>query len=255
MNFLENYPDIIQFFDNFHVRGNLLNDELEEKLKEIYKKNIKYDFFAKNIISIDMIIKELIQNCIKAHIKRWIINRYKLNPLDDLDYQKLLRILKHILYFLRVEELVNLSEDFNYHFDVYLSFHPKLLLIHILNEGKLFPEEEKRIRLKFLESILEDNLYNYYLKHSDSQEGAGMGIAIINIILKQIGLASRNFVIFNFKDPHQEIHKTVSRIYIPLDKSYQLPRYKFEIYLKHHYITPEELRNRIRQKEIYIPFL
>ncbi|GIX43083.1 MAG: hypothetical protein KatS3mg129_2816 [Leptospiraceae bacterium] len=256
MDFLQNFPDILKNFDNYHIQGKMLDNEVEKKLDYIYKKNLKYDFFSKNLISIDMIIKELIQNCIKAHIKRWIFKRYKLNPLEPLDYQKSLRILRHILYFIRIEELVNNIKDYDYYYDVYLSFHKKLLLLHIINEGNLLPIEEKRIRLKFQETFLVNNLYDFYLKYSDTQEGAGMGIAIIIMLLKQIGLDSRHFVIFNYQNNQsKQIFKTISRIYIPFDKNYLLPRKKFDIYLKNHSIKKEELREKIKKNLIYIPFI
>lgn len=257
MYYLDYLPDVKKYFKNFHIQGQILNNDIEKKLKRIYKKSFTCNFLKLNIIPIDMIIKELIQNAIKAHIKRWIIKRYQLNPHDQIDYIKVLRILKHILYFVSIEEFLFKISDFDYKFDVLLSIHENVLLIHVINEGKLLSWEEERIRKKFQESYHIKNLYDYYLNYSDTQEGAGMGIAIIMILLRQIGIDDRNFVIFNLSDQskNQNIEKTISRLYIPLNSSYLTPRKKFEIYKEIHSISGDNLRDLIINNKIYIPFL
>jgi hypothetical protein len=255
MNFLENFPDLLLFFENYHIQGKIFNSEIENQLKEVFEMNKKYPFFSKNQIIIEMIIKELIQNCIKAHLKRWILQRYKLNPHNPIDYQKCLRILKHILYFIRLEELSKNFKDYEYYYDVFLSFNHKLLILHIVNEGNLFPPEEQRIRNKFQERIDSNNLYDYYLKYGDTEEGSGMGIAMIIMLLKKLGYDARHFVIFNYTDNVFNTYKTVSRVYIPFDLNYQLPRKKFDIYINNSNITKEELREKIQEKKIYLPFI
>lgn len=255
MYLFDYYPDIKKYFKNFHIRGKILNSEIEETLKKIYQHSFDNDFLKFNIIPMDMIIKELIQNAIKAHIKRWIIKHYELNPENQMDYIKVLRILKHILYFTSMEEFLSKVSDFHYQFDIFLSIHKNVLLIHVINEGALLIWEEERIRKKFQETCYIKNLYDYYLNYSDTQEGAGMGIAIIIILLRQIGISDRNFVIFNLMDSnHLKVEKTVSRIYIPLSTDYITTRKKFEIFQNTHAISKEYLRKLIKDNRIYIPF-
>ncbi len=253
MDFLLNYPDISIFFSNYKIEGTILNDRVVQDLQNIYSLYQDLDFLRKNTIAIDMIIKELIQNSIKANIKRWVLDRYKLNPENEQEYYKSLRILKHILYFIKVEDFEKKDLEFNYNFKVYLSFHPEMMIIHVLNQKSLFSIEEHRVRNKFKESEDLDTLYEYYLKFSDTEEGAGMGIAIINLLLKQIGLNSRNFSIFSFFDGRESY--TVSRVIIPFKNHKLLPRQKFDIYCQKQHIVPESLRELLNRKLIYISFL
>ncbi|MFN3605251.1 MAG: hypothetical protein ACK4UJ_11140 [Leptonema sp. (in: bacteria)] len=251
--FFQYYPDIKKFFDNFQITAKVYNNKLEKKLNSIYEKNLHYEFFTKNLIVIDAIIKELVQNAMKANIKRWVIKRYALNPLNEIDYKKSLRIFKHILYFIKIEEFEKKISDFDFYFCIYFSFHSKVLILHVLNEGYLFPQEEARIRKKFLESREIKNVYDYYSHFSDTEEGAGMGIAMIVMLLKQIGLDHRNFLIFNTN--YQEKNWIVSRVFIPMDLNYKIPRKKFEILLKNSNENSESLRKKIQNQTLYIPFL
>lgn len=252
MDFLDSFPDIQKFFKNYKIISKVFNDELDKNLNSIYEENFHYEFFIKNLIPIDAIIKELIQNAMKANIKRWILKRYNLNPLNEIDYKKSLRIFKHILYFVKTEEFEKKIPDFDYFFYIYLSFHPDVLIIHILNEGQLLPKEEERIRKKFIESQKVNNVYDYYSRFSDTEEGAGMGIAIIVMLLRQIGLDHRNFLIFNFSN--QDKNFIVSRMYIPFQKDYQTPRQKFDNILKDYNISKEEFRKKIQEGLLYLPF-
>ncbi|MCS7206184.1 MAG: hypothetical protein NZ853_10850 [Leptospiraceae bacterium] len=253
MNFLDLYPDLKFFFKNIHIQGKVLTPQIDQQLKEIYENELSKRISAAQLISIDMMLKELIQNSIKANIKKWIIQRYKLNPNDKNDYKKALRILKHILYFVKIEDFETKIDDFDNYFEVFLSFDDKVLIIHVLNEGILLQEEEKRIRRKFRESKQDLNIYDYYLQKSDTEEGAGMGILIVIMILKQLGFSERHFAIFCVKEGVHFV-KTVSRLYIPFKNNYSLPRQRFSEYCERFSIKPHVLRKKIHSKKIYLRF-
>ncbi len=254
MDFLKDFPDIQKFFENYILLGKIYDQNLEKKIQDIYQKNHQYNFFRTHLISIDAIVKELLQNAFKANVKRWIIERYNLDPTKELDYKKLLRIFKHLLYFVKIEEFENKSMEFDYWFCLIFSFHPKVCMIHVLNEGSLLQREEERIRKKFMESRNIVSVYDYYSNYSDAEEGAGMGIAMIVTLLKQMGLEHRNFLIFNHQNQHGK-DMIVSRVYIPMDSKYLLPRKKFEILQKSSKESVESIRQKIQSKHLYIPFL
>lgn len=253
MNFLQHYPDIQKFFKNYTLCEKVYDENLEKKIQTIYQENQHLSFFRKHLISIDTIIKELLQNAFKANVKRWIIERYNLDPTKETDYNKLLRIFKHLLYFVKVEEFKTKLPEFNYYFYIILSFHPKVCIIHVLNEGSLLQREEERIRKKFIESKQIVSVYDYYSNFSDIEEGAGMGIALIVMLLKQMGLKDRNFLIFNHKTLAEDM--IVSRIFLPMDSTYKLPREKFEILRKTSGESIESLREKLHKECLYIPFL
>lgn len=78
--------------------------------------------------------------------------------------------------------------------------------------------EEKRVREKFREGMRHDDLVSFYMSNADQQEGEGIGLALIVLLLKAEGI-----------DPHLfrvgvRGGQTVARLEIPLSSAFESVR-------------------------------
>ena len=96
-----------------------------------------------------------------------------------------------------------------------------------------------------------EDLVQFYMQQGDNTEGAGMGITLITILLRQAGVDPHCFTIYS-----NEYNETVSRLELPLDPNYIPKRQKNGQLLEAGKITLEELRKNhqyIIESPKYLP--
>jgi hypothetical protein len=71
------------------------------------------------------------------------------------------------------------------------------------------------LRDKIARTLKYDDLMQYYLDHSDETEGAGMGLALVVILLKGEGIDPQ---LFRVKSTD---HDTIARIEIPMGRNFK----------------------------------
>lgn len=98
--------------------------------------------------------------------------------------------------------------------------------LEIRNNFPLLPIEAERVKEKFINAKKYDNLFEFFMEHGDSTEGAGMGITMVEILLSQSGFDRRLFSIYS----SERKKETVARVEVPLDdipKSNGIPEQLF----------------------------
>jgi len=89
------------------------------------------------------------------------------------------------------------------------------------------------------------------MTYGDSTEGAGMGIAMVQILMRQAGFDAHNFTICS----DLVKNTTTARIIVPLAPDYRTPRQRFDDELQKKGITEAELRKEIREGSIDFPVI
>jgi len=129
--------------------------------------------------------KELAINGTKANLKRIFFIENGLDISREEDYKKGMELYKNVMreeitlqYGLKAKQqglFVKISFLYNHNF----------LRIEVTNNTGITKQEEKRLREKLKKTMKYDDLMQYYLDNTDdADEGAGMGIALIIIMLK-----------------------------------------------------------------------
>lgn len=230
----------------FHLKEKGERD-LETAIQEILTHYGKEDLVG----PVHAAIRELVQNAAKANLKRIVFHDLNLDPTNPEQYEEGMRYFRESLVESRIAEYQSRLKAENIYTRIVIQPETEAIVFSVENRFPLYPSEEARIREKFASSAAIDNLYDYYMEFSDHIEGAGMGIAMIEILLRQVGLDSRSFTIHY--DPVTA--HTVGRFLIPLTEDVKTNRHKFEELLQQKEVEPQQLRHGVRNGEVPLPLV
>src|SRR5262249_44367700 len=161
-----------------------------------------------------------VQNASKASLKRLLFEDLGIEVLNEDDYQRGMKEFRKYLVESRLNQYRPRIVQSGLHFTVSVEYNARVALVSVRNILPLLAIEAKRIREKFANSRGLDNLYDFYMKYGDATEGAGMGIAMVEILLNQAGIHRHNFTIFT----EPGTGHTVARVVLPLTEDYVPPR-------------------------------
>lgn len=90
--------------------------------------------------------------------------------------------------------------------------------IEVVNNAPITEQEEKSLREKLEKGMRYNDIAQFYLDNEDNTEGAGLGLALILIMLKGEGIDPSYFRIIIQEDV------TIARLEIPLTPNFQSVR-------------------------------
>ncbi len=251
MGFKDTIEEALRDFRPVTLRSFLLRERGEAKLHYILYEILKRYGNTELMGPVHAATRELVQNASKASLKRILFDEQGLHPRSEEDYQKGMTNFRKYL----VESQLNLYRarivDSGLFFAITFKFSERALNVMVRNLFTLFPAEEIRIRDKFVRAKTLDNLYDFYMQHGDVTEGAGMGIAMVEILLSQAGIDRHNFTIFT--DHHRG--QTVARIVLPFQDDFVVPRKQFENEMERSGDSAEVLREKVRRGEFKLEYL
>ncbi|MDF3821784.1 histidine kinase, partial [Leptospira sp. 96542] len=88
------------------------------------------------------------------------------------------------------------------------------ITIEVTNNTPIAKEEEKAIRERLEKGMIYDDIAQFYMDNADTTEGAGLGLALILIMLKGENIDPNYFRIIIGED------STTARLEIPLTKNF-----------------------------------
>jgi len=195
----------------FYVLKKSIETEIENILTEIFNKYNKEDFTG----VIFTCVKELIINASKANLKRVLFEEHNM----DIDNEK--EYIAGILRFrdeLTISNILNFEEKLkskNYWVKTRIEHDSNGIVIEVINNAHITKIEEKRLREKLKKAMGYTNIAQFYMEQGDEIEGAGMGIALVIMLLKGLGTDPSLFRLGNTKSK-----QTIIRIELPLSEYY-----------------------------------
>ncbi len=173
---------------DFDITFYTLTDEVEKvveyTINQILTKYGKFELLP----FLYTCVKELMVNATKANIKRLLFEEAGLDINNENDYYKgLIEFRDNLSEALMNEYAPKLKKRNKY---VKVSFHYSEdgLRIEVINNEPLTPIEDKRIRVKLSKAMQYDDIAQFYMEQGDELEGAGLGIALIVMLLKGVGV-------------------------------------------------------------------
>ncbi len=187
-----------------------LIDETEKKitftLAKILEKYRKVDILTP-VLSC---LKELVANANKANAKKILIEEgVILNPDDPVEVvQKIRAILnKDGLYEYGIK-----AKNRGLSTRIYFKVKNNNLIIEVINNIPLSAKEQRRMFKKIESASKYDNIAEFYLENPDPEaEGMGLGISMIVVLLKNINISHKNFILSS-----DRTKKTYTKLIIPL---------------------------------------
>ncbi len=187
-------------------------DDTDEKviftLAKILEKHKMVDIFT----PVHSCIKELVANATKAIAKRILMEEGVITDRDNA--QETVMKVKSIL---KKEVLMEYGIKAKYRdlsTRLYLKVKNNNLIIEVINNTPVTSKEYQRMLEKIESASRYDNIAEFYLENPDPEaEGMGLGISMIVVLLKNINISHKNFILSSDKQT-----KTYTKILIPLTR-------------------------------------
>lgn len=200
--------------DKISVKSSKINSKLESYVlaivKEILEKHGKTQFTD----VIYTILKELAINAIKANQKRVFFEEHGLNIMNQEDYEKGIVQFKASFSDAMAEEYGRKCQERGIYCQMNFNYNQTGMWVEVINNTPVIKTEELRMREKMKKAMGYNDIAEFYMDNMDNTEGAGLGIALIMILLKNENIDPALFRIITKPD------KTIARIEVPFTSEY-----------------------------------
>ena len=133
------------------------------------------------------IVREIVVNALKANAKRVFFESYGFDINNAEDYIKGINAFKEKVIG-DFEEIREELKKSSYYINFNLECTPDGLSFSIKNNAGLLPQERVRINKRIALAMKKENFHEMYEHIEDDTEGAGLGIALVVLFLKGMGL-------------------------------------------------------------------
>lgn len=176
---------------------NLISYSLSEKtekridviLSEILKKYEKEEVKS----SIYTCIKELAVNGTKANLKSIFFDVKNVEQDNSDNYIEYTKRFKKILEKSKEKNFGKIVHNKGFFVKISFVYSKENVEVRVFNNCLIPKQDKERVKSKMEKAKLYESIADYYMDAFDDTEGAGMGIALIVILLKGIGVDVENF--------------------------------------------------------------
>lgn len=138
-------------------------------------------------------IKELAINGTKANQKRIFFELEGLDMDNPEEYKRGLVLYKQSLSESKVIELGKIARERGLYVKISFDYDETGMCIRVCNNTPINPEEEIRLRQRLSRAAKYDDIVQFYLEQADETEGVGMGLALIVMLLRGVGIDPHYF--------------------------------------------------------------
>lgn len=171
--------------------------------------------------SIYTITKDLILNGTKANYKRIFFIKTGLDIHHPGDYELGVRMFKSKVLLGTLPDFAPLAKDLNLWVEAEFISEEDNFIVRVKNNQSMVSPEILKIRTSLIYAQNYEDIMEYYLERADDSEGEGIGIALIIILLKDLGVPVSNFrienqdglTVANITFPWEILHQTAKRKY------------------------------------------
>ncbi|MBI3395640.1 MAG: hypothetical protein HY042_07390 [Spirochaetia bacterium] len=191
-----------------------MRERLEKTFRELEEK-LGIDGLG---VALFTVVMELIGNAVKANLKRAYFRENNFSLIDHASYEKGVESFKKDYDLIQREKYVQALEALDLVVTVEVDLDHDRLLLFVENNALMLEEEEIRIRQKLAAAMDAKELIEFCTQYGDDMEGAGLGLAMVVFLIRQMGFDPQNFRVF------REDGRTVARIEFPVNATYKTLR-------------------------------
>ena len=175
-------------------RFKFINEGLLMLLNSIVAKLLAKMDFVFLLNSTITILREIVVNALKANAKRVYFKKIGMDLNDPLQYEEGMRRFKEEVigeFDLIEKDLITSEFYIKLHFEI----RDGNLIMRITNNVPVHPEELERINFRMAKAAQYNDFGEVYEEIEDSTEGAGLGIVLTVLFLKNMGIPPAKFSI------------------------------------------------------------
>ena len=205
--------------EQIRLRSYAMMDETEEALKEILALVLNAYNSLHLMEAVYTSLKELAINAVKANMKRVVFQKHKLNIDHPPDLEYGMGLFRERLEGGDLEGFAREARKMGY--AIMIDFFPEedCVVVEIRNNALMTSDENKRLRGKLAKSMTYEDIAQFYMDFADNTEGAGLGMTMITVMLRENNIDPHCFTVFS-----RDIY-TVARLEVPMSDDY-IPRRK-----------------------------
>jgi hypothetical protein len=164
---------------------------------------------------------ELVENAVKANLKRAFFERRGFNLIRAEEYQAGLIAFKESYPELHRADYVTALRELELSVMVNVDHDHQRLLVFVENNTIPVAQEEARIRGQLAAAMNATAFADFCVQCGDSEEGGGLGLGMIVFLIRNLGFLPEYFRVY-FQN-----QRTVARLEFPLQKDYRPLRQKW----------------------------
>jgi hypothetical protein len=200
--------------EKLSVKSSKINSRLENFVLTIIKGVLAKHKQEHYIDMLYTILKELAINAVKANQKRIFFEDNNLDITNEVDYTEGLAKFKASFSDAMAEEYGKKCQEKGVFCQIDFYHTADGLYVEVTNNTPVIKTEELRLREKMKKSMGYNDIAEFYMDNMDNSEGAGLGIALIIILMKNDNIDPNLFRIITKPD------KTVARVELPFSSKY-----------------------------------
>lgn len=200
--------------DELTLQSSRMNQKVEKYILHTITQILEKQNQPALVEMIYTIVKELAINGMKANQKKIFFEENNLDINDPEQYNQGVAKFKEEFSEEMNERYGKSAVERGIYVKIFFIYNEDGLCIEVINNTPILPEEERRMREKMKNSMGYNDIAEFYMANMDNTEGAGLGIALIMILMKGENLDPNLFRIMTFED------KTMARVEIPFNDNY-----------------------------------
>lgn len=159
-------------------------------------------------------VKELMVNGTKANLKNIFFDENNLDINSADDFEEGTQKFKENISEQFAKELGKIAIKRGLFVRLIIEHEPMGLRIEAMNNTHINSKDEERLREKLKNAMDCENIIDFYMKFADETEGAGIGLALVVVLLKESGIDPSHFRVF-IKEKY-----TTARLEIPFSERF-----------------------------------
>ncbi|TGJ98699.1 histidine kinase [Leptospira langatensis] len=202
------------------LKTHRITRSVEEHIQQAIELILDKVTYPTLVPTIYTIVKELSINACKANQKRIYFEEKGYDLENSAEYKKGIAEYRDLFSEAMAEEYGNKSKKKGFFCLITFDYSMDGIRIEVTNNTPVTVEEEKSLREKLEKGMQYADIAQFYMDNADNSEGAGLGLALILIMLKGEGIDPAHFRIIIRKD------STIARLEVPLTPKFKSVRDK-----------------------------
>ena len=182
--------------ENLHFNAYAVNDGTQEKIKEELLRILDHFGCGELLLPIFSCINELLVNAVKANYKNLYFENYapRNKAMSIIPYDKALALFRLEMQHDGAEHLAELAREKGINASLDLHIDKGVLYITVINSSPMTDIETRNVLIKMRAVATNQEIAQYYTVNGEDpfNEGAGLGIIFIGMMLRNLGLSSES---------------------------------------------------------------